>query len=279
MTLPEGTAGRSENVQERRLILAAMRLALVMLIVGVTVAICGSTQNASSQIASPARAQHRLRAHDAAIPILEYHVIGFHTAGSPLEGLYVTPNELRDQVAWLAANGWHSVSLGEASRYWRSGLRLPRKPVVLSFDDGYAGDWQYALPILRAHRFAGVLNLQIGNIVPFHVRALIRAGWEIDSHTFTHPDLRTVGDAQLLREVSTSRKWLQRMFHIPVPAFCYPFGFYDARVEAAVARAGYIAAETERQGWAQPSEGMLTLSRIRITPTTGVAGLAAWLGR
>ena len=157
-------------------------------------------------------------------------------------------------------------------------MPLPRKPVVLSFDDGYAGDWRYALPILRAHHFAGVLNLQIGNLVPFRVRQLIRAGWEIDSHTFTHPDLRTRSDPQVIREVVRSRQWLQRTFRIPVPAFCYPFGFYDDRVVRAVGLGGYLVAETEHDGWAAPSQGLLTLSRIRITPGTGVAGLATWLG-
>ena len=100
------------------------------------------------------------------MPILEYHVIGFRSAGSPLEGLYITPSQLRAQVAWLAANGWHTVTLGAVARFWLNRVALPRKPIVLSFDDGYPGDWRYALPILRSHRFIGVLNLQIGNLVP-----------------------------------------------------------------------------------------------------------------
>lgn len=218
-----------------------------------------------------------VRSHSAAVPILEYHVIGFRTLGSSLEGLYVTPTEFRDQVAWLARNHWHTVSLGALARFWQRGVALPRKPIVISFDDGYPGDWQYALPILHAHHFAGVLNLQIGNLVPKRVRALIRAGWEIDAHTFTHPDLRTVSSTQLHREVLVSRRWLQRVFGIAVPAFCYPLGRYDARTIAAVRNARYLLAETERQGWASPTQGLLELSRIRITPSTGVSGLAAWL--
>jgi peptidoglycan/xylan/chitin deacetylase (PgdA/CDA1 family) len=190
----------------------------------------------------------------------------------------VTPNELRDQVAWLADHGWHAVGLGAVAHYWRDGTALPHKPVVLSFDDGYPGDWRYALPILRARHFAGALNLQIGNLVPFRVRQLVRAGWEIDSHTFTHPDLRTLTEAQIIREVVHSRQWLHRTFHIPVPAFCYPFGLYDDRVVRAVGLGGYLLGETEHQGWASPSQGFLTLSRIRVTSTMRVADLAARLG-
>lgn len=210
------------------------------------------------------------------VPVLEYHVIGT-TRPSNLEGLYVPPAELRAQMAWLARNGWHAVTLDRVLASWQWGVRLPRKPVVLSFDDGYPGDWRYALPILRAHRFAGVLNFQIGNLAPKHVRALLRAGWQLASHTFTHPDLRTVGRAQLVREVSASRRWLQDVFHVTVDTFCYPFGRYDAAVVAAVRRAGYSAGETETLGWASPADGLLTLDRIRVLPTMGVAGLAATL--
>ena len=58
------------------------------------------------------------------IPILEYHAIGFRAAGSPLEGLWLTPAELRRQVDWLASHGWHSVTLGQAAAYWRGAVPL-----------------------------------------------------------------------------------------------------------------------------------------------------------
>jgi len=215
--------------------------------------------------------------HDAPVPVLVYHVIGTSPGGSSLEGLYVPPAELRAQVAWLARAGWHAVTLDQVLAYWRGGRALPRKPIVLTFDDGYPGDWRYALPILRAHRWPGVLNLQIGNLVPLRVRELMRAGWELASHTFTHPDLTTVGPAQLTREVSTSRRWLQRVFGVPVRVFCYPYGHYDDAVVRAVRAAGYEAAETENPGWASPAEGLETLDRIRVGPSTGIAGLAAAL--
>jgi len=209
--------------------------------------------------------------------VLVYHVIGFRPAGNTLEGLYVPPAQLRAQVDWLARAGWHAVTLDRVLAYWREGVALPRKPIVLTFDDGYPGDWRYALPILRAHHFPGVLNLQIGNLVPARVRRLIRAGWQIASHTFTHPDLTTVGAAQLAREVVTSRTWLQDVFHVRVDVFCYPYGRYDNTVVAAVRHAGYVAAETENPGFASPADGLVTLDRIRVGPTTGVAGLASLL--
>jgi peptidoglycan/xylan/chitin deacetylase (PgdA/CDA1 family) len=206
-----------------------------------------------------------------------YHVIGYSPAGNALEGLYVTPEEFRTQVAWLAASGYHAVTLDAVLRYWLHAVALPPKPIVFTFDDGYPGDWQYALPILRAHHWAAVLNLQIGNLVPLHVRQLIAAGWQIASHTFTHPDLTTVAPSRLQREIAESRSWLERVYDVRVDTFCYPYGHYDSAVVAAVRAAGYTAALTENPGAASPANGLLTLDRIRVYPTTGAGQLAALL--
>jgi peptidoglycan/xylan/chitin deacetylase (PgdA/CDA1 family) len=223
------------------------------------------------------RGHQPVRRFSEPVPVLVYHVIGATSASNPLEGLYVTPADLRAQVDWLAHTGWHAVTLDAVLAHWRHGAPLPHKPIVLSFDDGYPGDWRYALPTLRAKHFPGVLNLQIGNLVPLRVRELLRAGWQIASHTLTHPDLTTVETARLRREVGRSRRWLEGTFGVRVDVFCYPFGRYDARVLQAVRRAGYVAAETENDGWASPRDGVLTLDRIRVGAATSAAGLAASL--
>lgn len=212
-----------------------------------------------------------------AVPILEYHVVGYRAAGAPNEGLYVTPADFRAQVAWLARNGWHAVTMDAVLDHWLRGAPLPAKPVALTFDDGYPGDWQDALPTLAARHWPGNLNLQVGNLVPKRVRQLIAAGWEIDVHTFTHPDLTTVSASQLTREVAGARSWIRSVFHVRADVFCYPAGRYDARVVVAVQHAGFRAAETENQGWASPGQGLETLDRLRVGPTTGTAGLAAYL--
>jgi peptidoglycan/xylan/chitin deacetylase (PgdA/CDA1 family) len=202
-----------------------------------------------------------------------FHVIG-DAAGARLPDLYVSAATFRAQVDWLAVHGYHAVTLDDVYRQWSSGARLPGKPVVLSFDDGYPGDVDVALPVLRAHGWSGVLNLQIDNLVPARVRLLIAAGWEIDSHTFTHPDLTRVGAAQLAREIATSRTWIRRVLHVPANFFCYPSGRYDARVVAAVRAAGYLGATTTNEGFASPEDGLFTLQRVRVNGSDGVAGLA-----
>jgi peptidoglycan/xylan/chitin deacetylase (PgdA/CDA1 family) len=123
----------------------------------------------------------------------------------------------------------------------------------------------------------GVLNLEVNNVRPGdltarQVRGLIADGWEIDSHTITHPDLTTLSDSQLRHELVGSRAYIRRRFHLPVNYFCYPAGRFDARVVAAVKAAGYRAATTTQPGLATP-DARLTLNRIRIDGQDGVSGL------
>lgn len=216
-------------------------------------------------------------AHHDAVPILEYHVIGVAPARALYEELYVPPDEFAQQLAYLAQHHWHPVTMDAVLRYWLHGVALPPKPVVLTFDDGYPGDWRYALPDLERYHWPGNLNLQVRNLVPKYVRELIAAGWEVDAHTFTHPDLRTVGAARLRYEVAGSRAWIRRVYRVPAHTFCYPLGDYDKAVVAAARRAGFTAAETQNFGWAQPSQGLLTLDRMRVYPHGGLVALAAEL--
>ncbi len=211
------------------------------------------------------------------VPILEFHVVGRLPAGEPFPQLYDPPATFRAQVGWLVRHGYRTVTLDRLLRAWRGTATLPRKPVVLTFDDGYPQDVSVVSPLLRALGWRGVLNLQVGNLAPDRVRRLIAAGWEIDAHTFTHPDLTRVSPAQPRHEVTGSRRWISGVFGLPVDFFCYPDGRFDAAVIAAVKRAGYLGAESELPGPASPANGLYTLHRIEILRGDGVAGLAAKL--
>jgi len=177
---------------------------------------------------------------------------------------------------WLAQKGFHAVTLHQVYEYWHAGGALPHRPIVLSFDDGYLSQATKALPVLRRLHWVGVLNLKVNAVqkynLPFwRVRALIAAGWEIDAHTITHPDLTKVDDRRLWDEVHGSRVDLRHMFHVPVDFFCYPSGRYNAHVIDAVRRAGYLAATTTIYGLARPAS-TYTLNRVRINGSDGLLG-------
>jgi peptidoglycan/xylan/chitin deacetylase (PgdA/CDA1 family) len=221
--------------------------------------------------------------HKAPVPILMYHVISAPRAHVPYPNLYVRPADFTGQMNWLARRGYHAVTLKRVYDYWTRGAKLPLKPIVVTFDDGYLSDYVNGFRTLERHGWPGVLNLEVrhtqaaGGMLPWRIRKLIAAGWEIDAHTITHPDLTTVDDARLRYEVAGSRKEIRRRFHVPVDFFCYPSGRYDTRVISEVKRAGYFGATTTNEGFARPPS-FFTLSRVRVNGSDGIAGFAAKLG-
>lgn len=100
------------------------------------------------------------------------------------------------------------------------------------------------------------------------LRALISQGHEVGSHSMTHPLLDTLDDAAINFEVGESRRLIEHQLGKPITSFCYPNGNYDARVLAAVARAGYSNAVTTQWGSNAPGAAPLELTRCDIQSTT-----------
>lgn len=215
------------------------------------------------------------------VPVLMYHVIADPPPGAPWPHLYVSPRAFAAQVAWLERHGYTAVTLQDVWRNWHAGGSLPERPVVFTFDDGHSSVATAALPILGRRGWPAVLNLKLGNLEPGSftdrdVRRLIAGGWEIGAHTITHPDLRTLDDAALEREVAGSRAEIRRRFGVRVDFFSYPAGCYDDRVIAAVRRAGFLGATTTDPGIATAEEPF-RLKRVRVDRGDGVRALASAL--
>jgi peptidoglycan/xylan/chitin deacetylase (PgdA/CDA1 family) len=215
-------------------------------------------------------------AHTGPVPILEYHVLGEPEGEVPYPELYVSRPDFRHQLEWLDRHGFQAVTLEQVEEAWFQDGTLPPKPVVLSFDDGYRPQFTFALPQLRKHGWAGVLNLKAegSDLYESNVKAMIAAGWELAAHTINHSDLTTLDAAALEEEVAGSREILRREYGAPVKDFCYPAGRFDETVIAAVEAAGFAGATTEIPGYAE-SDAPYELARFEILGSTGVSGLEA----
>jgi len=209
------------------------------------------------------------------VPILEYHVLGHPPEGAPYPELYVGRTDFEKQMDWLEKQGYEAVTLEQVQEAWYGDGTLPPKPVVISFDDGYRPQYTFALPTLRKHGWAGVLNLKAegSELYESNVEAMIEAGWELAAHTIHHLDLTELGAEELKEEVAGSRKILQEEFKVPVKNFCYPAGQFDETVIEAVEAAGYTDATTEISGFAEKDKPF-ELARLEILRESHVAGLA-----
>jgi peptidoglycan/xylan/chitin deacetylase (PgdA/CDA1 family) len=210
------------------------------------------------------------RAEGPAVPILLYHHLAAPPAADPHSGLYVDPGRFAAQVRALHAAGFHAVTLAQVHRAWHGGPALPRRPVVLTFDDGYAEQDTVARRLLARRHWPAVMNLQLdrvgvpGGLSRAAVRRMVAAGWEVDDHSATHPRLTQVGAARLRAEVAGSRARMRRELGIASDFFCYPYGRFDARVRRAVQAAGFLGATTIQPGRATPSGNPYMLPRIIV---------------
>lgn len=195
----------------------------------------------------------------------------------------MSPRDFAAQVRWLHAAGYHAITQGQLLGAELLGLPLPRRPVLITFDDGYRDVLWNAAPILhRLHMPATmyVITDRVGGPDPSfltwaELRRLEQLGFEIGSHTVHHVDLTHLSHEAAARELVGSRRVLERRLDRAVPWFSYPEGRFDRSVVADVARAGYLLAVTTRPGTLQPSR--LELRRDEILATTGLNSLKALL--
>jgi peptidoglycan/xylan/chitin deacetylase (PgdA/CDA1 family) len=235
----------------------------------------GASAGAHRGLVRNATPQPGWKPHTGPVPILEYHVLGVPEGEVPYPELYVSRPDFRRQMEWLDRHGYQAVTLEQVEGAWYHGATLPPKPIVLSFDDGYRPQYTFALPQLRKHGWAGVLNLKAegSDLYESNVKAMIAAGWELAAHTIHHLDLTTLDAAALKEEVAGSRALLRREYGVPVANFCYPAGAFDQTAIEAVEAAGYTGATTEIPGYAS-RDAPYELARFEILGSTGVSGLA-----
>jgi peptidoglycan/xylan/chitin deacetylase (PgdA/CDA1 family) len=220
-----------------------------------------------------ARPQPGWTHYNGPVPILVYHELGAPPAGAPFPGLYVSDADFSAEMAWLHGNGYEAVTLNEVMKAWFHGGTLPHKPIVITFDNGYLPQITEAPQVMSRYGWPGVLNeITEDHLHPNQIRSILRVGWEVDSHSLTHPDLTTLDAAELQAQVAGSRTFLRRTFHIPANSFCYPSSRYNAATIAAVQAAGYTNATTENPGYATSNEAFM-LPRFEIE--SGVSELEA----
>lgn len=215
-------------------------------------------------------------------PVLMYHRIADESSPA-MRRFTVSPAAFGAQLRQLRQAGYTGMTVSDWVRIGREEpQRMPSRPVVLTFDDGYADFEQHAWPLLQTHGFAATLYVVAGRaggcsdwlpgsdarLPLLDWPALIRlqhAGIEIGAHSMTHLALDGLDEAALEQEVVQPREQMARAMGVAPDSFCYPFGFCNARVRAAVARAGYASACAVRYATASTAGDPLMIARHIVT--------------
>jgi len=223
------------------------------------------------------------------VPVLMYHYVSTPPADADQyrRDLSVAPQQFWEQVYWLRDNGYTSVTLDELYRALTEGAPLPPKPVVLTFDDGYADAYRIAFPILRNAGMVGtffVVTEWLDRQHPAYLtwdqaRAMAAAGMSIQSHSRSHPDLTNNCDRDcLVYQILGSAQTIEAEIGARPRFFCFPSGRYNAAVLDVVAQAGMVGAVTTHSGTLQVSDRLLEMPRARVRGTTRLPDFA-WMVR
>lgn len=182
-----------------------------------------------------------------AIPVLVYHNIRESTGAPATRPYDVTPAELDAHLAHLQAEGFTPVTVSAVIDAF-AGAPLPAKPVVITFDDGRADQYERAAPLLKKRGFVATFFVftnaidRPGYMTWAQLKELVVGGHEVGSHAVYHPYLTKLDDGELGEELGLSKAVLEEGLGRPVRAFAYPFGLADERVVAATRAAGYDSA-------------------------------------
>lgn len=221
----------------------------------------------------------------SSIPILMYHRVEKVNRQSTVQGHYVSPELFKRQIRVLAAMGYETVHL---SQLFIKGIHLPRKPIVITFDDGYENFLTNALPVLNSKKFVSTVFLvanqmggtnlwdsEKGDVVEklMSYEQVVKAkskGTEFGSHTLDHFDLTAVSSEESWRQIHDSKIKLERMLGFPIETFCYPYGRKSPQVEQLVKKAGYRLACSTEKGINTEKTDRLALRRTNIRRDTSL---------
>jgi peptidoglycan/xylan/chitin deacetylase (PgdA/CDA1 family) len=253
----------------------------------VALLLVAASATASVTLGPPLRLPRHPPARVLDVPILMYHRVGpLPSVRGPFSAaLTVQPGVFAAQMTWLARHGFHAIRPRRLFDALEWGSRLPRRPVLITFDDGYTDVLWHAEPVL--HRLdwpatAFVITDRVGGTDPSFLdwrdlRDLERDGFTIGSHTVHHLDLTALSSAEAWLELSQSRDDLVDHLHKPVDWFAYPAGRENRSVVRLVRKAGYLLAMTTRLGFRQSAREPFLLRRDEIMRSDGLAGFAALL--
>lgn len=206
------------------------------------------------------------------VPIAVYHGIRDTLPEEPLDvrQFNVSPAVLDEQLRYLHENEYHTITFTMLHEAVTHGTPLPSKSVILSFDDGWKTQYVNALPALKKYGFTATFFIY-PNVIEHRnymtwdeVRALRDAGMEIGSHSKSHQYMTKQKPEEQLFEVERSKSILEEMLDVEITTFAYPFGLFDADIQAMLQDARYTTARGLGAGVIHGPEDKYELSSYLI---------------
>lgn len=215
------------------------------------------------------------------IPILMYHAVHvMDPSEASNANLIVAPDNFEAQIKAMVDAGYYFLTPEEAYKALTENALPAQKVVWLTFDDGNEDFYTIAYPILKKYKAKATNNIitgfvkkgNAGNLTVKQMKEMMAHGMSFQSHTVNHPDLSATDKATQKAELTDSIDFLEDKLNTKVNTIAYPSGRYN-QTTLDLAKKTYKLGLTTNEGLASAKDGLLSLNRVRILPTTTSKGL------
>lgn len=229
------------------------------------------------------------------IPILLYHSIADQVA-PPFKKWAVAPAAFASHLDYLKSHHYRPMTVSQlVDSTENNSASLPERPVVITFDDGFADFYTGAFPALRQYDFTATLYITTGYIGQTsrwlsregegerpmltwdQIRELHANGIECGAHTHHHPQLDTLTMTAAHDEIVTSKLMLEHYLRQPVTTFAYPHGYYSPAVRRIVQETGFSSACAVKHAMSYKGDDRFALARIIVAADTNTDAFARLL--
>lgn len=201
--------------------------------------------------------------------VLEYHHI-CDEIGDDGGAYAVPPADFQEQLDYLRAEGYTTITMQDFARAKKGKQELPEKPVILTFDDGYEDNYTVLLPILEERGMQGTVYMitnsigRKGYLSWNQLRDMQNRGIELGSHTANHQPLTSLDREKQAEEMKLSKLLMEWNGLRTIFTFSYPNGAYDEGMPALLKENEYLTAVTGDGGLNNFQTNPYLLQRINI---------------
>ena len=241
----------------------------------------GNSQKETQTSQSTSTAKWKTYDEPVQIPILMYHAVHvMDPSEASNANLIVDPDLFEAQIKALSKAGYYFLTPEEAYKAFTENALPAKKVVWLTFDDGNEDFYTIAYPILKKYKAKATNNIitgfvkkgNAGNLTVKQMKEMMAHGMSFQSHTVNHPDLSATDKATQKVELTDSIDFLENKLNTKVNTIAYPSGRYN-QTTLDLAKKTYKLGLTTNEGLASSKDGLLSLNRVRILPTTTAKGL------
>ncbi len=212
------------------------------------------------------------------VPILMYHYVEYVTdeRDTIRKSLALTPHVFEKQLQTLVNDGYTFITTKDLADVLDEKAKLPAKPIILTFDDGYGDFYTDVFPLLKKHNVKAVTYIVPGVLDKLNYMTSSQAAEvaksdlvEIGAHTVHHAWLKGMGKEQATYEIGESKKMLEANYGKPVVSFAYPYGAFDSQAADIAKQVGFRTAVSTVPGIESSKNNQYFLYRIRPGGRTG----------